>query len=105
MTSDLTFASLALFVSLAAAPDISIEAGTLSPVSPETKGVNLIRNQRIVAEGKIILVSRTVQPDSGAGGRVAGGWSWRALFVCGRITLLRRQLTRDSAGGLTQGCQ
>jgi len=63
MSSDLTFASLSLLVSLAIGPDISIEARTLSPVSPGEKGVNLILNQRIVAEGRIVLVSRTVQPD------------------------------------------
>jgi hypothetical protein len=63
MPCNVTIASLALFASLAAAPDVSIETRTLSPVSPEPKGVNLILNQRIVTEGKIIFMSRAVQPD------------------------------------------
>jgi hypothetical protein len=63
MMPNVMFALLALFASLAAGPGISTEARTLSPVAPETKGVNLIFNQRIVAAGRIVLLSRTVQPD------------------------------------------
>ena len=54
---------LALLVSCAAGPGFSIETRTLSPVSPATKGVNLLFNQRIVAEGRIVFLSRVVQPD------------------------------------------
>ena len=63
MSSDVTFACLALSVSLAAGPAISIESRTLSPIAPREKGVHLIFNQRIVTEGKIIQLGRTVQPD------------------------------------------
>ena len=63
MSSHLTFASLALYLSLAAGPDISIEARTLSPVAPGKSGVHLIFNQRIVTAEKIIQLGRTVQPD------------------------------------------
>ncbi|HEU5181401.1 MAG TPA: hypothetical protein VFW45_11455 [Candidatus Polarisedimenticolia bacterium] len=63
MWSDLKLASLALLASLATGPSISIETRTLAPVAPEEKGVHLILNQRTVAEGKIILMSRTIQPD------------------------------------------
>ena len=63
MSFVLSFTCLALFVSFAARPDISIEARTLAPAAPKEKGVHLIFNQRIVTGGKIIHVGRTVQPD------------------------------------------
>jgi hypothetical protein len=61
--SDLKLACVALLFSIAAGSHFSIESRTLSPVSPAEKGVNLILNQRIVAEGKVVFSSRTVPPD------------------------------------------
>lgn len=57
------FPAVALLVSLASGPDVSIETRTLSSVSQDREGVSLIFNQRIVAEGTIVLSSRAVQPD------------------------------------------
>lgn len=44
---------------------ISIETRTLAPVTPDTKGVNLILNQRIVSGGQVIFSSRMIRPDGG----------------------------------------
>ncbi len=44
-------------------PNLFIESRTLSPVSPESKGVNLILNQRIVTDGRVTFLGRVVQPD------------------------------------------
>ena len=70
-----------LFVSFAAAPDISIESRTLSPVSPEQEGVNLIFNQRIVAEGTIVLAQCPPPCSSSRPLAKTGGRRVEILFV------------------------
>ena len=54
---------LPLALPLAAAQELSVETRTLSPTLPATPGVNLMLNQRIVANGRILLLGRTVRPD------------------------------------------
>lgn len=61
-SSHLGFALLVFFASCASIPGLSIETRTLSPVSPGDSAVRLF-NQRIVAEGSVVLLSRAVQPD------------------------------------------
>jgi hypothetical protein len=56
-------AAAALYLAVLAGADISIESRTLTPANPDTKGVNLIFNQRIVTGGRIILSSRSVYPN------------------------------------------
>jgi hypothetical protein len=59
----LASAGVTFLVATLSGADLVIETRTLSPVSPEQQGVNLILNQRIATSDRIILSSRTVQPD------------------------------------------
>jgi len=64
MPSRIRPALAALLLPLAvAAQELSVASRTLAPVLPAPKGVTLALNQRIVAEGKILILSRAVQPD------------------------------------------
>lgn len=54
----------ALLLPLAAtAQGLSMESRTLTPVLPSPQGVNLALNQRIVTDGRVLILNRAVQPD------------------------------------------
>ena len=53
----------AAMLPLVAAQDLAVESRTLAPVLPAPQGVTRLLHQRIVAEGKLLLVNRAVQPD------------------------------------------
>ena len=63
MTTILRPALVALLLPLATAQDLSVETRTLAPLLPVAQGVNLMLNERIVADGRIMILSRAVRPD------------------------------------------
>jgi hypothetical protein len=63
MTPFARAAALAFTLPIVTSQDLSVESRTLSPVQPPAAGITLLLNQRIVGNGKVLLLSRAVQPD------------------------------------------